>query len=667
MLRPASIGPPPHGSLPRKSHPTATVVAPEPIRATVECVSVEFMCYTNREFRADAFDLKSYSCRRGVLVTNEPDSATGNFGPGDTIAGYRLEEQIGQGGMAVVYRAHDERLSRRVALKLLSPDLAPDTAFRARFIRESRATVAVDHPNIIPVYDAGEADGFLFIAMRYVPGGDVRSLLTDGEGLSPERVWKIISQVASALDAAHEHGLIHRDVKPANMLLENEHVYLSDFGISRLSVASRLTTAGQLVGTLDYIAPESIKGQPIDETVDQYSLACTAFELFAGRPPFHADLGLAVMHAHISAPPPSVTRKRPELPPAVDLIIARGMAKKAADRYASCGEFSADLGKALGQTPGSPVIGGAAGQPTAMPNAGQPRVQPDPRSRPVTELSAPAARPATEFAAPAAGSPTPQPQQVLIPRQTPPPQQIPSPQQLYAQGGWPTGNQWFPQQGYPPPPVQNWSAPHPSPPSRSQGTLVAIVTGTIAIVIAAIAAVAVVVNLSKNPSPTSGPTTVITRSTSPGPSPNPGSEASEAAAVNSLLQASVSTLQPLQGLTEDVGACGDVSYDYSRIRQIAGERASELVMARNLNVTSIPSGVTLKSDLIAAFQTSEEADEEYVTWADSEISACYPGFSSQYWQQAYRLDGTTTSEKKIFLQLWDPVASEFGFPLDPDF
>ena len=210
-------------------------------------------------------------------------------GPASQIAGYRLEEQIGQGGMAVVYRARDERLDRRVALKLLAPVLAMDAAFRQRFIRESRAAAAVDHPNIIPIYEAGEASGSLFIAMRYVQGGDVKSLLERRGPLPAWRAWNIITQVAAALDAAHAYGLVHRDVKPANMLLDTtaaaagqgrvlpddrpEHVYLSDFGISKQSLsASNLTMSGQFVGTLDYIAPEQIDGHNVDGRADQYSL-----------------------------------------------------------------------------------------------------------------------------------------------------------------------------------------------------------------------------------------------------------------------------------------------------------------------------------------------------------------------------------------------------------
>ncbi len=234
------------------------------------------------------------------------------------LAGYLLEEQIGLGGMAVVYRATDERLGRRVALKLLAPALAQDTGFRQRFIRESRAAAAVDHPNIIPIYEAGETDGALFIAMRYVQGGDVRSLLERESPLSPDRVWSIVSQVASALDAAHEHDLVHRDVKPGNMLLDAsggrgwtpagqfEHVYLSDFGISKQQLASAaLTQTGQFVGTLDYIAPEQIESQRIDGRADQYSLACAAFELLAGTRPFRKDTQLGLITAHLTDPPPA--------------------------------------------------------------------------------------------------------------------------------------------------------------------------------------------------------------------------------------------------------------------------------------------------------------------------------------------------------------------------
>jgi DNA-binding beta-propeller fold protein YncE len=273
---------------------------------------------------------------------------------GSTVAGYRIESRIGHGGMAAVYQAYDSRLERVVALKLLSPALASDEAFRQRFIRESRAAAAVDHPHIIPVFEAGEADGIGFIAMRYVRGGDVRSLIGRTGPLPAARAAEIIAQVASALDAAHARGLVHRDVKPANMLLDgghsgrSDHVYLSDFGLSKSVAITSLTAAGQLVGTLDYVSPEQIEGRTVDGRADQYALACTAFELLCGEPPFHRHDGVAVMYAQLSESPPLVRRRRPELPNEVDDVVGKALAKAAEDRYATCTEFATALREALG-------------------------------------------------------------------------------------------------------------------------------------------------------------------------------------------------------------------------------------------------------------------------------------------------------------------------------
>ena len=278
----------------------------------------------------------------------------GILAAGSQIASYRLEAQIGQGGMAVVFRAVDERLGRQVALKVLSPALAADEAFRHRFVRESRTAAAVDDPHIIPVYEAGEAGGALYIAMRYVPGGDVATLIRRAGPLPPARAAAIISPVASALDAAHAAGLVHRDVKPANMLLDvraarPDHVYLSDFGLSKTWQGSAgLTGSGMFLGTLDYSAPEQIEGKAVDGRTDQYALGCAAFELLAGEPPFRRDQGLAVMYAQLSAPPPAMTQRRAELPAVVDEVFARVLAKSPAQRYGSCGEFAHALGLALG-------------------------------------------------------------------------------------------------------------------------------------------------------------------------------------------------------------------------------------------------------------------------------------------------------------------------------
>jgi tRNA A-37 threonylcarbamoyl transferase component Bud32 len=282
------------------------------------------------------------------------EGSLGGFSAGSRIAGYRLEEQIGQGGMAVVFRARDERLQRQVALKILSPALATDEAFRLRFVRESRSAAAVDDPHIIPVFAAGDADGVLFIAMRYVPGGDVGTLVRRLGPLPIARAAAIVSAVASALDAAHAAGLVHRDVKPANMLVDTrpgrpDHVYLSDFGLTKgaLSSASQ-TDTGRVMGTLPYCAPEQIQGGQVDARTDEYALACAAFTLLSGEPPFPRDDGMAVMYAHLSAPPPRLTSRRPGLPPAADDVLLRALAKAPDGRYASCGEFADALRMAFG-------------------------------------------------------------------------------------------------------------------------------------------------------------------------------------------------------------------------------------------------------------------------------------------------------------------------------
>ena len=289
-------------------------------------------------------------------MTDEVPAAAGEVGAGALIASYRLEEQIGWGGMAVVYRALDVRLDRWVALKILAPEIARDDSFRQRFISESRAAAAVDHPHIIPVFEAGEAGGILFIAMRYVGGGDVRTLFRRLGPLDAARVTSIVAQVGSALDASHAIGLVHRDVKPANILLavvagggRPDHVYLADFGLSKqaLSMAG-LTQTGQFVGTLDYMAPEQIEARPVDGRADLYALACAAFEMFSGSPPFQRNQDLGAVFAQLSLPPPALTARRPDLPPAVDRVFARALAKSPDDRYASCLDFATALRAACG-------------------------------------------------------------------------------------------------------------------------------------------------------------------------------------------------------------------------------------------------------------------------------------------------------------------------------
>lgn len=268
---------------------------------------------------------------------------------GSTLAGYRIESVLGRGGMGAVYLAEDPRLGRKVALKLPAPELADDPAFRERFLRESRLAASLDHQHIVPVYEAGEEHGQLYIAMRYVEGEDLGSHLDREGALPPERAVSILEKVASALDAAHHKGLVHRDVKPGNVLLSApDQVYLSDFGLTkRTGSGSVLTRTGQVVGTLDYLAPEQIEGKEVDGRADQYSLACLVYHCLTGEVPFQKGTDASLLYAHLKDPPPKVTARRPDFPEAVDAVIARGMAKRPQDRHPSCGELAAALRTAV--------------------------------------------------------------------------------------------------------------------------------------------------------------------------------------------------------------------------------------------------------------------------------------------------------------------------------
>jgi len=276
---------------------------------------------------------------------------------GVRIGGYRVERLIGRGGMGEVYRAYDERLQRNVALKILAPRLADDEPFRERLLRESRLAASLDHPNVIPVYDAGEADGRLYLAMRFVDGTDLRALLRREGALAPERALAIAAQVADALDAAHEQGLVHRDVKPSNILLDQqrgrEHAYLADFGLTQ-SASDRSPSDGHLMGTVDYVAPEQIRGDDVDGRADVYALGCLLFESLTGTLPFAAASDAAVIFAHLEQDPPAATERIPALPPAVDEVLARAMAKEPDLRQASCRQLVDDARAALGLAPSPP-------------------------------------------------------------------------------------------------------------------------------------------------------------------------------------------------------------------------------------------------------------------------------------------------------------------------
>jgi tRNA A-37 threonylcarbamoyl transferase component Bud32/streptogramin lyase len=259
---------------------------------------------------------------------------------GTELAGYRVEALLGRGGMSVVYLAEHLRLKRKVALKLLAPELAKDPGFRERFLRESELAASLDHPNVVPVYDAGTADDVLYIAMRYVDGLDLKALLRREGPLAAKRALALCSQIAGALDAAHARGLVHRDVKPSNVLLAkaepSEHCYLADFGLTKF-VADRTEAqdAVHLAGTIDYVAPEQIRGAEVDARADVYSLACLLYECLVGEVPYGHGSDVAVLYAHLEAAPPNPSEFRSELAP-VDDAIARGMAKEPEERWPTC-------------------------------------------------------------------------------------------------------------------------------------------------------------------------------------------------------------------------------------------------------------------------------------------------------------------------------------------
>src|SRR3954464_4674595 len=267
---------------------------------------------------------------------------------GSVVAGCRLEEEIGRGGMGVVYKAVDESLQRTVALKLIAPELTTNQDFRERFKRESRLAASIEHPNVIPVYAAGEADELLYLVMRFIPGTDLRAVIEEDGALDPSRASRIFAQVASALAAAHRKGLIHRDVKPANVLIErdgsNEHAYLTDFGIARdVGRATALTRTGMLVGTLDYIAPERLEDRAGDGRSDIYALGCVLFEALTGRVPFPRDSDVAKMYAHMNEPAPWAQEVRPDVREPLAETVTKAMAKDPDERFPTADELADTL------------------------------------------------------------------------------------------------------------------------------------------------------------------------------------------------------------------------------------------------------------------------------------------------------------------------------------
>jgi hypothetical protein len=266
---------------------------------------------------------------------------------GDEFAGYRIERRLGRGGMGILYLALEPGLERRVALKLIAPEAASDDVFARRFAEESRIAASIEHPNVVPIYAAGEEDGVPWIAMRYVAGSDLDRRIAREGRLEPADAVALIAQVGNGLDAIHAAGLIHRDVKPANVLLSGdpgaEHAYITDFGVARnVATQSGLTQTGRFVGTLDYVAPEQISGEPIDARVDVYALGCLLFKLLTGEVPFPREGEAARLYAHLNDPPPAPSLYATAVPMALDDVVVRAMSKSPDDRYPSAG----DLGRA---------------------------------------------------------------------------------------------------------------------------------------------------------------------------------------------------------------------------------------------------------------------------------------------------------------------------------
>src|SRR3954471_23729365 len=334
---------------------------------------------------------------------------------GGQLGSYLIESVIGRGGMSTVYRARHSRLGTAVALKVLAPELSNDDKFRERFLREAKMAAGIDHPNVVPIYDTGLHDDALYMVMRYVAGGDLKALLRASGPLSAQQTLAILGPVARALDAAHGHGLVHRDVKPANILIQRaangeiEHIYLSDFGITKhAGSVSGLTGTGALVGTVDYMAPEQIESGTVSARTDVYALGCVFYQCVTGRVPFERDGDAAVLWAHVSDSVEQPSAVNSAVPAALDAPIARAMAKDPADRYGGCRDFIDACTAALGAGAG---VATGTGTPTQVSEPTEP-VTPPP-----VPVAAAAAAPAQAQAPPGPPGPPAPPSQAPAPRE----------------------------------------------------------------------------------------------------------------------------------------------------------------------------------------------------------------------------------------------------------
>jgi serine/threonine protein kinase len=587
-----------------------------------------------------------------------------------TIAGYRLDGHVGQGSRAVVYLARDERLRRRVALKVMTQELARDPGFRTRMICESRAAAALGHPHIVPVFKADEADGILYAAMRYVAGGATRSLLSRRGPLPLGYAWRIVAQVASALDAAHAHGVIHRDVRPANILVDGDdagdraaggHAYLSDFGMSQAFPPGQVIAADQAAGMLDYLAPEQIEGRAADGRADQYSLACAGFEFLCGTPPFGPDQGQTLMYAQIYADPPAASARRAGIPAAVDSVLATALAKDPAGRYPSCGRFAEELGAALGLRPGEPADAprssalrgnGPVGRPTS---AGRGILRVKEQQRPGAEDEQATAKDSHAVAAdrPAGtGSLEPAPADNPV-------------------GPDPAG----PDPAGPDPAGPDPAGPDPAGPDpersarriRARGPVLA--AGAAVVVAAAVVSGVVFSGRSAPAHPAAATPTSVASSPSPtlsspsaASSPTaPVTASQQAAALKELLTSSAAARTTLHNAVTQVGACTNLPGAVSQLQAVVNRRAGQYDRASALSTAALPGGTQVKSKLLAALGSSLTADRDYLSWARQQLTGgCTPTSQSSTYNAAFNASQRADEAKQAFVQVWNPVAARYG-------
>ena len=559
-------------------------------------------------------------------------------GPTSTIGGYRLDGQVGQGSRAVVYLARDERLRRRVALKVMTPELARDPGFRTRMISESRAAAALGHPHVVPVFEADEADGVLYAAMCYMTGGDTRSLLSRHGPLPLGYAWRIVAQLASALDAAHAHGVVHRDVRPANILLDGDdaggraagsHAYLSDFGMSQVFPPGQVITADQAAGMLDYLAPEQIEGRAADGRTDQYSLACAAFEFLCGMPPFGPDQGQTLMYAQIYADPPAASARRAGIPLAIDSVLATALAKDPAGRYPSCGRFAEELRAALGLRPGEPAD--APQPPAPRGNGSVSRPWPASADRGILRVKQ-RQRPGAQAAAKdshAVAADRPAGAATLEPAGADPER---SARRIRACG-----------------------------PVLAAGAVVVVAAAVVSgVVLSGRSAPAHPAAATPTPAASSPFPTQSSPSAASSPT-EPVTASQQAAALKELLTSSAAARTALHNAVTQVGACTSLPGAVSQLQAVVNRRAGQYDRASTLSTAALPGGTQVKSKLLAALGSSLTADRDYLSWARQQLtSGCTPTSQSSTYNAAFSASQRADAAKQAFVQVWNPVAARYG-------